>query len=105
MPAMRVPIACSLSIAGAQSQLEEWRSLLFAPGVEADRQSPTDLRLTLPGSPDGLGPIIGLAQREKACCPFFGFSLLIEAETVSLHISVPEEATSILDDFTGLAPA
>jgi hypothetical protein len=40
-----------------------------------------------------------LAQREKDCRPFFEFILAIEATHVTLIAEVPEDASSILDEF------
>ena len=55
--------------------------------------------MRLVGEPADLVPVIVLSQREKACCPFFGFSFQVEADAVVLCVSVPGDATSILDDF------
>jgi hypothetical protein len=38
-----------------------------------------------------------LAQREKACCPFFEFSLDIGAESLCLRLRVPDDAAPVLD--------
>ena len=96
---VEVPIACNLSAEGTTSQLEEWRQLLAEfPGV---RLSPTHLVVRFAVGPGTVAPIIALAQREKACCPFFDFSLQVEADAVVLHVSVPEDATSILDALSG----
>ena len=46
-----------------------------------------------------LEALIQLAQREKACCPFFGFTILIGADSLSLHVSVPEDASWLLGEF------
>ena len=97
MPAVEVPIACSLAPEAAHSQLAEWRRLLAQ--FPSSRLSPTQLAVHLVGSPPDLVRVIALAQREKACCPFFGFSLQVEADAVVLSVSVPGDATSILDDF------
>jgi hypothetical protein len=94
-----VPIACNLTESAAGSQLEEWRTLLAASVDAVDRVSSTELVLRLGDDPAGLMAIIRLAQREKACCAFFEFALRIEADSVALQVSVPEDATSMLDDF------
>ena len=41
--------------------------------------------------------MVGLAQREKACCPFFDFSLDIAADSVTLVVSVPDDGAPLLD--------
>jgi hypothetical protein len=95
-----VPIACSLTAPAARSQLDEWRTLLATASVAAERVSPTRLSLRLRDDPGQVPPVVSLAQREKACCPFFDFTLEIEADRVTLHISVPADATEILDGFS-----
>ena len=90
---MQIPIACSLSESSARDQLDDWRQLLS----DAVRLSPTELSLPISDEPGQLEEIVALAQREKACCPFFDFLIHIEAEGVALHISVPPEAVAVLD--------
>lgn len=102
---MDVPIACSLTVAGARAQLDEWRALCQTPAtdtvptiVAAERRSPTELRLRLNDDLTGVTELVRLARREQACCPFFDFRLAITAEAVTLTIEVPEEAAAVLDD-------
>lgn len=95
-----VPIACSLAAPAARSQLDEWRALLATASVAAERVSPARLSLRLRDDLDQVGTVISLAQREKACCPFFDFAIEIEADRVTLHISVPADAAGILDSFS-----
>jgi hypothetical protein len=94
-----VPIACSLPLSSARTQLGEWRQLLATQAVSAARVSPTEISLRLRDDLDQIGAIIRLAQREKACCPFFDFAIRIEAETITLRISVPEDGAALLDHF------
>lgn len=96
MSAVKVPIACNLGAEAAGRQLDEWRELLAQ--FPSSRLSPTQLAVRLAGSPPALAHLIALAQREKACCPFFDFSFQVEADVVVLGVSVPDDATSILDD-------
>jgi len=98
MPGVSVPIACSLGAEDAVSQLDEWRKLLAQ--FPTNRLSATQLAVRLTGGPPALVPVIALAQREKACCPFFDFSFHVETDAVVLRVSVPDDATSILDDLT-----
>jgi hypothetical protein len=94
-----IPIACSLTATAARSQLDEWRTLLATAAVAAERVSPSRLSLRLRDDLGQVGPVIALAQREKACCPFFDFTIQIDADRVTLHISVPAEAAGVLDSF------
>jgi hypothetical protein len=99
---MRVPIACELTETAAQSQIGEWRDVLSAAVVSIDRTSATDLSFRLKNDTP-LSAIVDLAQREKGCCSFFDFNILIDADSLALRVSVPAEATAILDDFARLA--
>jgi hypothetical protein len=99
-----VPIACSLSVSGADDQLGEWRALLSSESVETRRVSPTELQFRLRNDLSGLRQIVTLAQREKACCPFLDFALMIEPDAVRLAMSVPEGGVGVLDTFAELGP-
>ena len=101
---MRIPVDCHLDDQAATTQLEEWRALLAGPAVTRQRLSPTELALGLAEGPAQLETVVRLAQREKACCPFFDFTLRIGAESLILTISVPEEAAALLDQFAATQP-
>ena len=99
-----VRIACSLSVADARRQLAEWRDLLAGATTESRRVSRTQLLIRLHDDFTDIGALVHLARREKACCPFFDFSLRIDADAVALAISVPEAGAPVLDTFAGLGP-
>jgi hypothetical protein len=94
---VQIPIACDLNPSERRAQLDEWRALWATSVIDADRVSPTRLSVRLVDDLGRLETTIRLAQREKACCPFFDFVLRIDPETITLDISVPEDATAILD--------
>lgn len=104
---MQIPIACSLRDTEARDQLDEWRELLGR--TIATRTSPIELQVEV--GANQVDAVVRLARREKACCPFFDFTLRIEADATILHIQVPEDAAAILEDFrtaaawTGSRPA
>ena len=100
---MQVPIACNLTDQAARSQLEEWRNLLPKAAVAAERTSPTDLVFLLKDGLPHLPALVGLAQREKACCGFFDFAIVIAADHAALRVSVPPDAAALLDDFGRLS--
>ena len=100
---MSVPIACSLTPEDAGTRVEEWRRILSAAVIETVRPSPDRVEFHLVDDLSQMADLIGLAQREKQCCPFLEFNLSIDAEAVMLVVTAPEEASSILDGFTGLA--
>jgi hypothetical protein len=60
--------------------------------------APGRLEIILYADLTNVAALIQLAQREKACCAFFDFTLAISAERVTLVIDVPPVASSILDD-------
>jgi hypothetical protein len=96
---MQVPIACSLTSNAARSQLEEWRDLLIRSSTARERTSATELAFRLNQDLSQLTELVRLAQREKACCAFFDFTIRIDADQVTLCVSVPPDASEILDDF------
>ncbi len=99
---MEVPIACSLDDAAAQGQLGEWARLLRRSVASAERVTPGRLDLVLGPGAD-LATVVGLAQREAACCPFFTFTVRIGANEVVLSVEAPEEAVTLVDEFARVA--
>jgi hypothetical protein len=95
-------IACSLTPSAARGQLDEWRDLLAASVTAVERVSPTELALRLDDRLGQLVAVTRLAQREKACCPFFDFTIGIGAEAVTLHVTAPQEAAALLDALAGM---
>ena len=102
---MQVPIACSLTSAAARSQGGEWQELLSRSVVTAQRVSPTELSFRLRDDLLDLEGIVRLCQREKECCPFFDFAILISADDVVLRVLVPPDATAVIDEFIELVPS
>jgi hypothetical protein len=82
---------------------DEWRALLSDAAVAAERPAPTEVVVRLrDGAP--VAALVDLARREKACCPFFDFSLLVEADALTLRVGVPDEAAALLDGFVAPDP-
>jgi hypothetical protein len=100
-----IPIACSLTPEGASHRVEEWRRFLLASVSAAERPTESQLRLLLSPSPGDLLAAVALAQSEKACCPFFEFSIDVETDACWLLLAVPPDASGILDGFAGLLPS
>jgi hypothetical protein len=94
------PLVCSLTEQAARGQLDEWRRLASDPAVEVTRASPTRLAFHVNDGLDRVEAVVGLAQREKACCPFFDFSLDIATDSVTLVVSVPDEGAPLLDELS-----
>jgi hypothetical protein len=100
-------IACSLAGADAGAQVEEWHRLLAHPSLEVGRTSPTVLAIRWDGGPDQLHrldqfeAVVQLARREKACCPFFGFTFEVGVDGVTMRIEVADDAVPALDTLAG----
>jgi hypothetical protein len=103
--AVRVPIACTLATDDASDRIEEWRRFLNRSDVVADRTSGEQLRIRLGPLKEDLLAAVDLAERERACCEFFQFSVELGPESRWLVVGVPPEAIGILDDFQELLPA
>jgi hypothetical protein len=95
---MEAPIACTLDTEAAHDRIGEWRAVGVRSVASAYRYGPGRLELTLLPDAD-VESILRLARQEVACCAFFRFSLTIAAESVTLAIGVPDEASSVLDQF------
>jgi hypothetical protein len=93
---MRVPIACSLEPAEAKSRLDEWKQLRQVLD-QVERVSPRRLELVLRPEAD-VASLVALAQKEKACCPFFTFTIEVAADHLVLVVEVPADAIKILDN-------
>jgi hypothetical protein len=97
------PIACTLSADDARERVEEWRRF-FARSVDGVRQlSGNRFRFHLDGDAAEVSEAVDLARREKACCPFFDFSIQIDSDSYWLVVAVPPEASGVLEDFARLA--
>jgi hypothetical protein len=97
-----VPIACTLSEAAAVDRVDEWRDFLRTAVVTTEAGETTGRALLKPGD-DVLLRAVDLAEREKACCAFFEFSVALDDRGRWLTIAVPPDATAILQDLLSLA--
>jgi hypothetical protein len=98
-----IPIACTLTAPEQDDRVEEWRQVLGHSVAGAERRSPLELRLPLRDGPADIGTLALLAQKEKACCAFFGFRFEVEADRVTFVMSVPDGAETLLDHFVSMA--
>jgi MerR family copper efflux transcriptional regulator len=99
----KVPIACTLSVDAAVDRVAEWKELLSTKvhRIDHDRNQAT---LTFLGA-EALMAVTDLAEREKVCCPFFQFSIELDAIETRLRIGVPADAEPILNELLGIAPS
>jgi hypothetical protein len=91
------PIACSLDVGSARSQLSEWHELIQKAVAHIEQVVPTRVELALQPDCD-VRAVVGLAQREATCCPFFSFMLEIRSGVLVLVIEVPKEASALLEE-------
>jgi hypothetical protein len=98
----RVPIACTLSEEAAVDRVDEWRDFLRTAIVTTEATE-TEGRVLLKGGDEILLRAVDLAEREKACCAFFEFSIALDDRGRWLTIAVPEDAAPILQGLLSLA--
>lgn len=98
-----IPIACTLTAPAAAERVAEWREF-FSTAVQRVDCGSRSATLTLHAGSDVLLVGTSLAEREKACCAFFEFSLDIDQSGTRLHIEVPAEAEPILASLLDLLP-
>ena len=96
---MEIPIACSLDASDARAQLDEWQELFARVMTHVDRVSINRFEVSFRPDLAELSELVQLAQREKACCPFFDFSLIINSTTTTFVVEVPDDASPVLDQF------
>jgi DNA-binding transcriptional MerR regulator len=94
------PIACSLDGGDMQGRVEEWHALLTA--VDHREAVPNGLRLSF-GDGAPLVEIARLAGAEFDCCPFFSFTISIDARGVALEVTAPADGQVLLDSVFGVA--
>lgn len=102
---MKKPVACTLSVQAAGDRVSAWRDALGASVRSTARPMATRLELGLDVDPNQVATLVDLARLETACCGFFSFAFVVEADTVTLAVSVPPDAAAVLDDFARLASA
>lgn len=93
-----VPEACTLPTVEQPLRLAEFDAL-FATVTAVERRSATCATLTLSGEPGLAVRAQELADRETACCSFFGFDIAADdsdPERVRMSIAVPQEHVAVL---------
>jgi hypothetical protein len=96
-------LACTLGPAAIGPRIEQWRAVLSRSVTHAERLAPDRLACELHADLADLRNLALLAQEEKACCGFFAFSFEVEVDVVTMVVGVPDDATSLLDQFATLA--
>jgi hypothetical protein len=98
------PIACSLDAADLRQRIEEWRQFR-RDHVGAITEDGAAAQLELDLSEAALISAVSLSEQEKACCPFFEFSIAVEPGRRTLQVSVPPEAADVLGSFVEMLGA
>ena len=100
----QIPIACSLTSDDAAVRGDEWRTFVANDVTEVARGA-TGARLQLREGADTLLTAVDLSRREKACCPFFEFSLDLLSDGIWLVVRAPEDAAPVLDALLEARPS
>ena len=98
-PRRTIPIACTLQPSDLPARLAEWQSLVAEAAGRDEVEGGVRLRFS-PAT--GLAARIAtLAEAEQGCCGFFDFALAIGPEGLSLTVTAPAEARSMVDALLG----
>ena len=100
----RVAIACTLSAGDATARVAEWQGFLERDVAEIVR-TPGSARLRLEARDDAVLRATDLARREKGCCAFFDFRLVLLPDAVWLEVDAPDQAAPILDELLDIPTA
>jgi MerR family transcriptional regulator, copper efflux regulator len=100
----RIPITCTLSATDKAARGDEWQQFRTSNVTDYIRTD-SSVCMKLIGGDDVILAAVDLARREKDCCSFFEFHLELLPDAVWLHVTVPLEATSLLDAFADTASA
>jgi hypothetical protein len=95
-------IVCTLTAADLPARRVEWQEFYRTSVTELEQATPVTVRLRLAGTDESLLAAASLAQREKECCAFFEFAIVLEPTEKWLTISVPIGAEEVLTDFVGM---
>jgi hypothetical protein len=105
-PEMDVPIACDLSGSdqSPQERLAEFADL-FARHLVVRSWTADGVLLRLDGGADVVAWAEDLSARERACCPFFRFSVTAAGDDVLWLVSVVDDpvARGVLGEFYEMA--
>lgn len=103
-PGDTTPIACGLDAGDLAARVDEWRSLVATAVARVDAE-PTAVHLALEPSDAALVRAVGLAQREKQCCPFFAVAVDVGPQERTLTLRVPEGAEDAMATFVAMLTA
>ncbi len=90
-----VPDACTLPVVEQPLRIKEFDTFFQEAVLRVTR--PLSTRLDLAISPDAEATGRDLAQRESACCSFFGFEFERTDADLMMRITVPDTHVDVLD--------
>jgi len=102
LPDPSTPVACDMTTARdtPQQRLAEYRKL-FAEALVGRERTEVGIRFRFRADPGVEAWIRDLAEREKACCAFFAFTIAVTSGEVLWDAAVIDNdaARAILDEF------
>ena len=101
-PVVQISISCTLTTDEGVDRLDRCRQLL-SQGVASIDGAPPAVRLQLADGDAVLLEAVHLAELEKACCTFFDFAVCLAPDGRWLTVTVPPDASSILEGLLSLA--
>ena len=95
-PPLDLDVACSLPATERAERGDDWTALLA--DAEEVSELPTGYAIRFPSRPEWIARAATLIVAERACCPFFGFTLAFEPGEgpVWLHIVGPAEVKGFI---------
>ncbi len=99
--ASELPIACCLSETDLAQRRDDLSGTIFAH-VQQVRELTDGYALRFPGTDDWANNLIAFINSERACCPFFTFSLIFEPDhgPIWLHIRGPDGTKEFIEQST-----
>lgn len=90
-----VDIACTLERGDASGRAREWREV----GRHARERHVEEGRVTAiyPRSETLRGRLVRLIEAESECCPFLGFQIHEEGESIRVELTYPPGAEALVD--------
>ncbi|TDC06319.1 hypothetical protein E1267_16915 [Nonomuraea longispora] len=108
IPPASTPVVCDMTTAPdtARQRLEEYR-LLFGRHLLSRERTGQGVRFRLRAEPGVAAWARDLAAREKACCAFFAFEVMVEGEQViwDWAVSDNDAARAVLEEYYVLPAA
>lgn len=95
-------VACTLDVDAVPQRIAAWKVVID----RAEQQAAIEggVRLTLPGAPELVAQVAGLAAAEQQCCAFLTFTLTLVDGGAQLDVTAPADAAEMLTGLFGVVP-